>query len=160
MGKSPFLQADFPERAQEYREFKFSIFLVALVTQFQYALDRFVGGDSIETHQGTITDLPFDNESFDLVFTSGVLIHIPPASLQKAISEVYRCSRRYIWGAEYYAHQQKPASTQWWEDMLWEADFPRLFFAQFPDLQPIREAWWPDTRTDHPYVLHAYLMEK
>jgi SAM-dependent methyltransferase len=35
-------------------------------------------GKNILTFPGTADDIPFGQESFDLVFTCGVLIHVPP----------------------------------------------------------------------------------
>ncbi len=47
--------------------------------------------------------LPFADGAFDLVFTSGVLIHIPPADLGRAMDEIHRVSARWIWGLEYWS---------------------------------------------------------
>ena len=51
---------------------------------------------------GEAEDIPFKDGWFDLVFTSGLLIHIPPEDLPKVMDEIYRVSKRYIWGLEYY----------------------------------------------------------
>jgi pseudaminic acid biosynthesis-associated methylase len=51
----------------------------------------------------TARALPFRNESFDLVFTAGVLIHQPEAVLPLVMREVIRCSRRYVLCLEYFA---------------------------------------------------------
>lgn len=48
-------------------------------------------------------DIPFKDGYFDLVFTSGVLIHIHPKNIRKALREIHRCARKYIWGYEYYS---------------------------------------------------------
>ena len=53
--------------------------------------------------QASALDLPYVDDSFDLVFTAGVLIHLSPEVLATALKEIHRCSRRYIWGFEYYA---------------------------------------------------------
>ena len=53
--------------------------------------------------QGSALSLPYESDSFDVVFTSGVLIHIAPEDLPRAMEEVHRCAKTYIWGAEYYA---------------------------------------------------------
>ena len=49
-------------------------------------------------HQGSVCDLPFGNKSFDLVFSSGMLEHIDPASLDKAVSEMVRVGKRGLIG--------------------------------------------------------------
>ena len=48
-------------------------------------------------------DIPFKDSYFDLVFTSGVLIHISPDDIDNALDEMYRCTNKYIWGFEYYS---------------------------------------------------------
>ena len=50
----------------------------------------------------SVFDIPFKDEYFDMVFTSGVLIHINPNDINKAMDEIYRCSKSYIWGFEYF----------------------------------------------------------
>jgi pseudaminic acid biosynthesis-associated methylase len=50
-------------------------------------------------------EIEAEDKSFDLVFTYGVLIHLPdPLS---AMREMYRVSRRYVMCAEYFAPQRK-----------------------------------------------------
>jgi hypothetical protein len=45
---------------------------------------------------GTIIDLPFRNESFDLVTCLEVLEHLPHEEFKKGISELQRICRKYI----------------------------------------------------------------
>lgn len=56
----------------------------------------FLGNHSPCLIQATASDLPFKDRSFELVYSIGVLMHIPPASIHKALSEVIRVSRRYV----------------------------------------------------------------
>jgi len=46
---------------------------------------------------GVADDIPFKDGYFDMVFTSGVLIHISPGNINRVLDEIYRCSREYIW---------------------------------------------------------------
>jgi len=46
-------------------------------------------------------DLPFRDGYFDLVFTVGVLIHQPPHDLPPFMTELARCSSRYVLAVEY-----------------------------------------------------------
>lgn len=48
--------------------------------------------------EGSALKIPFYDASFDMVFTSGLLIHIAPQDLPVAMHEIYRCARRWIWG--------------------------------------------------------------
>lgn len=51
-------------------------------------------------------DIDVEDESFDLVFTYGMLIHQPDPL--PAMREMYRVSRRYIMCAEYFAPKREP----------------------------------------------------
>ena len=58
---------------------------------------------NINIIQGNALDIPFKDKCFDLVFTSGVLIHINPEELYIVMREIHRVTKTYIWGFEYYA---------------------------------------------------------
>ena len=92
-----------------------------------------------EIFQGSIFNLPFETRSFDLVFTSGVLIHINPSAIKNALKEVYRCTRAYIWGFEYYAKTCEEIKWHGKDNMLWRNDFVKLYQKQFKDLKLIQE---------------------
>ena len=51
---------------------------------------------------GTIYDLPFKNSFFDMVFTCGVLIHVPPKYVKEAMLELIRVSKHYVMIMEYF----------------------------------------------------------
>ena len=79
-------------------------------------------------------DLPFKDGYFDLVFTVGVLIHQPDSTLPRVMSEIYRCSSKYILFAEYLGD---PTTTTTYRgngaavfrreyDKIWEAMYPEL----------------------------------
>jgi pseudaminic acid biosynthesis-associated methylase len=88
--------------------------------------------------EGDIFDIPFKDGYFDLVFTSGVLIHIHPRNLPKALTEIYRCSRRFIWGFEYYSERHTPVSYRGEHGLLWKADFAGEYRILFPGLKPVK----------------------
>ncbi len=85
--------------------------------------------------QGSIHDLPFRDDYFDLVFTSGVLIHVPPDVLRNAIAEVHRCATRYIWGFEYHSPVPVAVPYRGKNDLLWKRDFAQLYLDEFDDLR-------------------------
>ena len=84
--------------------------------------------------------IPYVDGHFDLVFTSGVLIHISPADLHKALAEIHRCTRRWIWGFEYYATETTEVVYRGHNSLLWKTDFARTYLEQFHDLKLVRES--------------------
>ena len=88
---------------------------------------------------GSAFDIPFKNGYFELVFTSGVLIHIAPSDIRKALKEIHRCSRKYIWGFEYYADTYTEVRYRGYDNLLWKTDFASLYLSFFDDLELIKE---------------------
>lgn len=89
--------------------------------------------------EGSAFDIPFKDSYFDLVFTSGVLIHINPDDLNNAMREIYRCTRKYIWGFEYYADQYTEILYRGHKGLLWKTNFAKLYCEQFSDLKLVQE---------------------
>lgn len=94
---------------------------------------------AISVVQSTAFHLPFENESFDLVFTSGVLIHISPADLGTVMSEIHRCSKTYIWGFEYWAEQWTKIPYRGHGDLLWKGDYGKKYLDSFSDLALVKQ---------------------
>ena len=61
---------------------------------------------SMDFINSSIEHYNFKNNQFDLVFTSGVLIHIHPKLLQNIIKKILSISSRYIFGFEYFSEKQ------------------------------------------------------
>ncbi len=93
---------------------------------------------NINIIQGSAFVIPFKSSYFDLVFTSGVLIHVNPKDLKKAMKEVYRVSKKYIWGYEYYHPKHTAIDYRGNKNRLWKGDFARLYLKYFPDLKLIK----------------------
>jgi len=89
--------------------------------------------------KGNCFDIPFEDNYFDLVFTSGVLIHIHLRDIEKAMKEIYRCSRRYIWGFEYYSDEYVEVEYRGQKGLLWKANFSKMYLDLFENLELIRE---------------------
>jgi len=87
---------------------------------------------------GTAFELPFRDGWFDLVYTSGVLIHIAPKDLPDAMREIYRVSKRYIWGFEYYAPTPTDIEYRGKKGFLWKRDFAAMYQELFPDLKLVK----------------------
>lgn len=96
--------------------------------------------EHINIIQGSALDIPFKDDYFDLVYTSGVLIHIFPDDIRKALEEIHRCSRRYIWGYEYYADKYtKGKNYRGHDNLFWKADFSKIYLSTFNDLKLVEE---------------------
>src|ERR1700730_2197942 len=89
--------------------------------------------------EGSALQVPFQDASFDLVFTSGLLIHIAPQNLPVAMKEIYRCAKSWIWGFEYYSPQMTEVPYRGQTELLWKADYARLYTKIFPDLELVSE---------------------
>ena len=89
--------------------------------------------------QGSVFDIPFKDSYFDLVFTSSVLIHISPKDIKKALAEIYRVSKKYIWGYEYFNNKHAEINYRNNKNKLWKGNFAKLYMDLFPDLKLIKE---------------------
>ena len=109
--------------------------------------------------QGSAFDIPFKDDFFDLVFTSGLLIHIAPEDITAVLDEIYRCTSKYIWGFEYYAEVYTEVSYRGHTELLWKANFSRLFLEQLKNLCLVREEYfkWLDTSNNIDFM---FLVQK
>lgn len=126
----------------------------------QYAIDHLCV-ENVDVQQGNAIKLPYLDRDFDLVFTSGVLIHLPEPKLHQAMTEIVRVSNRWIWGFEYYSIPRTQIPYQARNDLLWSDDFPdRFLFAGGGNIRLIRR-WSEVHRTGFPGVVaDMYLLEK
>lgn len=95
---------------------------------------------------GNIFSIPFNDSSFDLVFTAGVLIHISIKDLKSAMKEIYRVSKKYILAIEYFAKKETEIEYRGFSSLLWKRDFPGYYLKFFPDLTLIRSGYWKKGR--------------
>lgn len=89
--------------------------------------------------QGSGFDLPFKDGYFDVVFTHGVLIHIAPEHLLSFTSEIVRCSKKYIWGLEYYSETLQEVNYRGNQGYLWKMDYAQFYLDNFPNLKLIKK---------------------
>ena len=83
--------------------------------------------------------IPYPDRHFDLVFTSGVLIHIAPTDLPRALAEIHRCSREWIWGFEYYSRKPTEILYRGHSSLLWKMDYASRFLEPFADSKLVKE---------------------
>lgn len=96
----------------------------------------------LEVYLGDGVTLPFEDESFDLVFTKGVLIHISPDNLHDMMREIYRVSRQYILFIEYFDKKETSVEYHGHDNLLWKRDFLRTYLTLFPNLRVLNQKNW------------------
>ncbi|MFH1171412.1 MAG: pseudaminic acid biosynthesis-associated methylase [bacterium] len=106
--------------------------------------------------QGSAFDLPFKNAYFDLVFTSGVLIHIHPKHLKNAIREMVRCSKKYLWGFEYFNETEQEIPYRGNRNVLWKNNFPKLFLTYAPKLKLVKMKFYKYTDSTNRDVMYLF----
>ncbi len=79
--------------------------------------------------------LPFDDGSFELAFTCGVLIHQPEESLRQVMAEIVRVSRRYVLAVEYWAESPTEVPYRGLPRSLFKRGYGRLYAESFPQLR-------------------------
>lgn len=113
---------------------------------------------NINIIQGSAFDIPFKDGFFDLVFTSGLLIHFDPKDVKDVLKEIQRCTRKYIWVFEYFADTYTKIDYRGHEDLLWKANFAKLFTDNFKDLKLVKEKRLKYLENDN--VDTIFLLEK
>ncbi|MBC8204471.1 MAG: methyltransferase domain-containing protein [FCB group bacterium] len=86
-------------------------------------------------------ELPYRDKWFDLVFTMGVLIHQPDDTLPLVMSEIVRCSRKYILCGEYFAEQTTEVKYREQEGALFKRDYGAIYQNLFPDLKLLKQGF-------------------
>jgi len=115
--------------------------------------------DNLNIIKGDALNIPFKDNFFDLVFTSGVLIHISPDNINKALSEIYRVSNKFLWGFEYYAPTYTDLEYHGQKNIMWKTDFCKLYLDTFPDLKLIKEKKYKYLEENH-LEDQMYLLKK
>ena len=72
------------------------------------------------------------NKMFDLVFTSGVLIHIHPDNLFDTMKKMYDLSSRFIIMIEYFNRTPVTIEYRGEPNKLFKCDFGKIFIENFP----------------------------
>lgn len=84
----------------------------------------------------TADDLPFLDDQFDMSFTSGVLIHVPPDQLLRSCSEILRVARHYVVSIEYFSDKPEEIAYRGQSGLLWKRDFGQYWIDNF-GLKPV-----------------------
>jgi pseudaminic acid biosynthesis-associated methylase len=107
-----------------------------------YALDLARATGAATVLRASALDMPFEDGAYDLVFTAGVLIHIPPADLASSLQAILRRSRRYVLAIEYAATEDTVIPYRGHSELLWKRDFLKHYQTLCPDLTLVRHGYW------------------
>ncbi len=83
---------------------------------------------------GLCEAIPLADRSMELVFTSGVLIHVHPDNLLAACREIHRVSSRYVVCIEYFAAKPEEVRYRDQSEALFKRDFGSFYLDNFPGL--------------------------
>lgn len=87
-------------------------------------------------YNSAIEDFPV-NQTYDLVFTKGVLIHIEPRNLEVVYEKMYALSNKYILIGEYYNPSPVELTYRGNEGKLFKRDFAGEILDLYSDLELI-----------------------
>jgi hypothetical protein len=76
--------------------------------------------------------------------------------LPRALDEIHRCAKSWIWGMEYYAPEVTEVSYRGHDDLLWKMDYGKRYLDRFSDLELAREQRLPylsSSNVDTMYLL-------
>ena len=107
--------------------------------------------EGVGIREGDGFALPFADASIDLVFTSGVLIHVAPEDLERVVREIARVARHYILCIEYFSHEPVQVTYRGKEGYLFKRDFGRYYLETFPNLRVVDYGflWQPLDSSDN-----------
>ena len=86
-------------------------------------------------------ELPFRDRHFDLIFTCGLLIHMPQDTLGIVMQEIVRCSRRWVMWMEYHADETTDINYRDRPGILFKRDYGRIYAELFPELTVREEGY-------------------
>lgn len=105
------------------------------------AFEKLVSNSNLKLEQAWNCDafsIPLPDSSVDLVFTAGVLIHIHPDNLSRAVDEIVRLSQRYILCIEYFSHEPQEIDYRGKKGMLFKRDFGSFYLDRHSNLQCVK----------------------
>ena len=84
----------------------------------QYVKGKFLKAD--------VCELPYGNSTMDLVYTDGLLSHLPPEKVYEAVKEIVRVSKKYVLFVEYCGTRQSKNNVYNCKKFTWIHDYNRL----------------------------------
>jgi len=86
---------------------------------------------------GAARFLPFREHAFDMVFTIGLLIHQPDSTLPSVMSDIARCSSRWVMFGEYSADESHSIEYRGLSGVLFKRDYVSIFSELCPEFRHV-----------------------
>jgi len=80
------------------------------------------------------------DEKFDLVFTAGVLIHVPPNDMDETMDAIINASQRYVLAVEYPSWEEEEVEYRGHSEKLWRRPFGEYYINKGLDLVSMGDA--------------------
>ncbi len=89
--------------------------------------------------RGSVYDIPFYNEYFDMVMAVGVLMHIDRRDISRALKEIDRVVNKYFLTVDYFDEREVAVNYRGHIDMLWRRDMRDICHEILPHTRLIWE---------------------
>jgi len=100
----------------------------------------------------------FPENSMGMVFTSGVLIHLPKEQLLPAMKAMYALSSKYVVCIEYFSPERREVPYRGNDAALWSDDYGKIWMDNFKlRCVSVNFLWKPVTQLDN---LTCWIFEK
>jgi pseudaminic acid biosynthesis-associated methylase len=109
----------------------------------------------------SIEDFDPKDEKFDIVCTSGILIHIHPEHLNLILQKIESLSQKYIFGFENFSEIPVEVPYRGHKNKLWKKNFPNAFRKLYPNLKTLKEqkiAYKSQSLTDIFYLFEKEIL--
>ena len=101
------------------------------------------------------------DETFDLTFTKGVLIHLNPNKLENVYEKLYKYSKKYILIAEYFSPNTISVKYRGYDNKLFKRDFAGELMKIYPDLKLVDYGFCYSRDNNYPQDdINWFLLEK
>lgn len=108
--------------------------------RMQLIKDGVIPADNVKN--ATLSEIQFAEAAFDLVFTSGVLIHVPDETLDQSCWELHRVAKRYLLSIEYFSPETVTIRYRGHDDLLFKRDYGEVWLRLFPELEPVAQGFF------------------
>ena len=106
----------------------------------------------------SIEEYDSKGKTFDLVFTSVVLIHQNPKIIESIIQKIIDLSHKFIFGHEFFSENLEEIKYRENSNVMWKQNFPALFQKINPNLKLLKEEEIPYKQNN--LFDKAYLFQK